>query len=63
MNLTDALKLLEKYYPERFYNAIVNIFDVVLESAPMRTPHALPQLELNISLNIDSSIKPLVHTP
>ena len=42
MHLTDALGVLDNADYERFHNVILNIFDVVLEDAPMPFPHDLP---------------------
>ena len=48
---------------EGFYNIIANIFQVVLVEAPVITPHALPQLEPKLLLEVDKFIKSQVSIP
>ena len=63
MHITDALRVLENAKSEWFHNAILNVFDVVLEDALMTFPHALPQREPNIFIKVDTSVAPQVHIP
>ena len=56
MHITDALGILENYDSEGFHNIIVNIFDMVLEYAPMFLPHALPQLKPNLFLKVNAPV-------
>ena len=59
--LAGVLGILEDSDSEGFQNVTVNIFDMVLEGAPMFLPHALPQLEPNIFLKVDSHVRTQVH--
>ena len=54
MHLTHALGVLEDFYFEGFHNIIANILHVVLLDTPMLPPHALPQLEPQLSLEVDT---------
>ena len=54
---------MENTDPERFYNFIVNIFDVVLEGASMLPPHAILQLKPNIFLKVDVPVSARVSIP
>ena len=62
MHLTDALSVLENYDLEKLQNIIVDIFDVVLESDTMLTPHDINQWEPNIFIKVDVLIGSQVYT-
>ena len=57
MNIPDALIVLEYADPERFYNIIANIFDMVLEGAPMIPPHDLSQLKPYLILKVSAPVR------
>ena len=59
----DTLGVLEDDDSEGFQNFIVNIFDMVLEYAPMFLPHAITQLEPNIFIEIKVPIHNHIHPP
>ena len=45
MHIMDALSVLENVESERLHNAIVEVFDMILESLPVFPSHSLYQLE------------------
>ena len=63
MNLMDALGIIEDAESKGFHNVIVNIFDMVLEDAPMFLSQYLTQLEPNLFLEFKAPIFNQVHIP
>ena len=61
MHLVNALIVVDNADPEWYHKFIVNIFDMVLEGAPMLPPHALFQLEPNIFLEVATLIPSQMH--
>ena len=59
----DVLGVLENSDSEGFHNIVVNIFDVILEDAPIYPPHALLELEPNIFLKVKAYVHTQVHIP
>ena len=55
--LTDTHGVLEDANLEGFHNGIMNIFDMVLEDAPIFPLHALSQLEPNIFLEVEAPVR------
>ena len=63
MHLNNALGLADNSEKEFLHNIIMNVFQVVLVDALMISPHALPQLEPNLLLEVDAFIKSQLGTP
>ena len=61
MYCVDVLGILDNSDPESFHNDIVNIFNILLESAPMLPLHALSQLGPNQFLKVAVLIMFQVH--
>ena len=59
----DALGVLENSDSKGFHNIIVNIFDMILEDAPMFLPRDLPQLEPNIFFKLYAPFRDWVSKP
>ena len=58
VHLADALSVLDNSNHESFHNLIVNIFDVVMESALFLPSYALAKLVPNIFLRVYAQIAP-----
>ena len=58
MHLPKALDVSEDPETEGFHNIIANILQVVLLDALVLPPHAFPQLEPKLPLEVDSFINP-----
>ena len=56
MHLSNALAVAENFDAEGLHSVIVNVLQMILVDAPVLSPHAFPQLEPYLPLEVDALI-------